>query len=312
MSFHCCRKPAGAGLAVTLALALSTSAVWAASAPERGKVVAVDKRTGRPAWEATLWSRPELAVSPLVTDELVYVLQDGTTLKALNAATGGAVWQKPVASHLPLTLAGDLVVAITGDTAVAFHRMSGQPAWEFNLRSFPEWKFDEHTIPVVAPGRLLLPARDTVIAVDPATGQPAWAYTVTAAVLPLRPVIAKGMVYLSSGREESPVCLKLEDGLPNTGEYALPPDVARALARGRKNEAKPPIVSARPGAHGKLPVLAVRTSIAPGGSALAAAGAKAWRFPAPAGWTIDRIAGESPRHVYALLQGATAPARKTP
>src|SRR5205085_5732609 len=165
--------------------------------------------------------------------------------------------------------------------------------------------FDDHTIPVVAPGRLLLPAGNTVIAVDPATGQPAWAYTVTSAVLPLRPVVAKDMVYLSSGREESPVCLKLEDGLPNTGEYALPADLARALARARKNE-KPPAAARPQNPRGKGTFIPVRAAVAPGGRALAAAGAKAWRFPAPAGWTIDRIAGESARHVYALLE-ATAP-----
>ena len=111
MSFHFCRKPGGAGLALTLAVTVSIGAAWAAPASEQGKVVAVDKRTGRPAWEAALWSRPDLAVTPLVTDELVYVLQDGRTLKALDAATGRVQWQKPVASHLPLTRIGDLVVA---------------------------------------------------------------------------------------------------------------------------------------------------------------------------------------------------------
>jgi outer membrane protein assembly factor BamB len=246
-------------------------------------------------------------VPPLVTDELVYVVQEGRTLKALDAATGRMRWQKPVASHLPLTLAGDLVVAVTGESAVAFKRLTGQRAWEFSPRIYPEWKFDEHTVPVVAPGRLLFPARDTIIAVDPATGQPAWAYTVTAAALPLRPVVAKGMVYLSSGREESPVCLKLEDGLPNTGEYALPPDVARALARARKAEAKVRTPAHPTGAGTKTPFVSVHTAVAPGGRALAAAGAKAWRFPAPSGWTIDRVAGESARHVYALLERA-APA----
>jgi outer membrane protein assembly factor BamB len=305
MSMSFCRKPARAGLALTMAFAVSIGAAAAGAAPDRGKVVAVDKRTGRPVWEASLWSRPELAVPPLVTDQRVYVLEDGKTLKALDAVTGRIRWQKPVASHLPLTLVGDLVVAVTGETAIAFNQVTGKRAWEFNPRIYPEWKFDEQTIPVVAPGRLLLPAADTVIAIDPATGQPAWAYTVTAAVLPLRPVVAKDMVYLSSGREESPVCLKLEDGLPNTGEYALPAHVARALARARKNE-KPPAASRPQNSRGKTPFISIRTAVAPGGGALAAAGARAWRFPAPAGWTIDRVAGESLRHVYALLAGTAS------
>src|SRR4029077_18262547 len=177
-------------------------------------------------------------------------------------------------------------LAVTGETAIAFNQVTGKRAWEFNPRIYPEWKFDEQTIPVIAPGRLLLPAGDTVIAIDPATGQPAWAYTVTAAVLPLRPVVAKGMAYLSSGRDESPVCLKLEDGLPNTGEYALPADVARAIARERKPDPKQPVVTHGIAGHQKAAFVAVRAAVAPGGRALAAAGAKRWRFPAPPGWTI--------------------------
>jgi outer membrane protein assembly factor BamB len=294
-------KPARAGLVIA-AFVLSAGAARAGVAPVRGKVVAVDKRTGRPAWEAPLWSRPEAAVMPLVTDDLVYVLEDGKTLKALNAATGRPRWQAPVASSRPLTLVDDLVVAVTGDSALAFHRWTGKPAWEFNLRIYPEWKFDENTIPVLAPRRLLLPARDTMIAIDTANGQPCWAYTVTAAKLPLRPIVLHGMVYLHSGQEDSPVCLKLEDGLPNTGEYALPPEVARALARARKADATRLTPAPRTSGHSKTAFVPVHAAVAPGGKALAAAGAKRWRFPAPAGWTIARVAGESASELYALLE----------
>src|SRR5216683_300859 len=86
MSILLRRKPATAGMVVVAAFVLSAGAAMAGVALARGKVVAVDKRTGRPAWEAPLWSRPDAAVMPLVTDDLVYVLEDGKTLKALNAA----------------------------------------------------------------------------------------------------------------------------------------------------------------------------------------------------------------------------------
>jgi outer membrane protein assembly factor BamB len=302
MSILLPRKPATAGLVVVAAFVLSAAAAMAGVSPARGKVVAVDKRTGRPAWEAPLWSRPDAVVMPLVTDDVVYVLEDGKTLKALAAASGRPRWQAPVASSLPLTLVNDLVVAVGGDRAIAFNRWSGKRAWEFSLQVYPEWKFDENTIPVAAPGRLLLPARDTMIAIDTTSGQPCWAYTVTAAKLPLRPVVVHGMVYLHSGRDESPVALKLEDGLPNTGEYALPPDVARAIARARKADPKQPIVAPRTAGHAKAVFVPVRAAVAPGGTALAAAGAKRWRFPAPAGWTIDRVAGESAGELFALLE----------
>jgi outer membrane protein assembly factor BamB len=302
MSIRLRRRPARAGLVTVAVFVLSAGAAMAGVAPLRGKVVAVDKRTGRAAWEAPLWSRPDAAVMPLVTDDLIYVLEEGKTLKALNAATGQPRWQAPVTSTLPLTLVNDLVVAVAGNSAVAFNRWSGKRAWEFNLKLYPEWKFDENTIPVVAPTRLLLPARDTVIAIDPANGQPCWAYTVTAATQPLRPVIMHGMVYLRSGREESPVALKLEDGLPNTGEYALPPDVARAVARARKADRKRPAATPRTSSHATAVFVPVHAAVAPGGKALAAAGAKRWRFPAPAGWTIDRVAGESAEQLYALLE----------
>src|SRR5205807_761966 len=128
MTMSLCRKPARAGLALTIAFTVSIGAAAAGTTPDRGKVVALDKRTGRPAWEASLWSRPELAVPPLVTDRFVYVLEEGKTLKALQALTGRVQWQQPVASHLPLTLVGDLVVAVTSDKALAFNRMTGKPA----------------------------------------------------------------------------------------------------------------------------------------------------------------------------------------
>src|SRR5260370_21067112 len=213
------RTPACAGLAITAAFVLSAGAALASVAPSRGKVVAVDKRTGRLAWEAPLWSRPDAAVPPLVTPDRVYVLEDGKTLKALDGVTGRPRWQAAIASSLPLTRVDDLIVVVAGDTAIAFNRWNGKQVWSFSPRLYPEWKFDAHTIPIVAPGRLLLPARDTLIALDSATGRPAWRYTMTAAKLPLKAVVAGDMVYVRSGQEEAPVSLKLEDGLPNSGEY---------------------------------------------------------------------------------------------
>src|SRR5262245_48230700 len=130
MSIRLRRKPARAGLVVIAAFVLSAGAAMAGNAPPRVKVVAVDKRTGRPASEAPRWSRPEAAVMPLVTDDLGYVLEDGQTLKALNAATGRPRWQVSVASSRPLTLVNDLVVAVTGDSAIAFDRWNGKRAWE--------------------------------------------------------------------------------------------------------------------------------------------------------------------------------------
>jgi outer membrane protein assembly factor BamB len=301
--------PACAGLAIIAVCVLAAGAALAAPIPARGKVVAVDKRTGRAAWEAPLWSRPDAAVPPLVTAERIYVLQEGRVLKSLDAATGKPCWQTPAVTTLPLAMADDLVVAVTGDTARAFDRWNGKQKWEFRLRFFPEWKFDAKTIPVGAPGRVLLPAGSTLIAVDTASGQPAWAYTATAAKLPLQPVVVGDMVYLRTQgtAEESEVRLKLDDGLPDSGEYTLPRNIARAIERERKAQRKATPVTPPAAGGKKTPFVAVRAQIASGGKALAAAGAKRWSFPAPSGWTIDRVAGESASHVYALL-GAAAPA----
>jgi outer membrane protein assembly factor BamB len=306
---------ARAGLAIIAVSLVATGAAMAAPLPARGKVVAVDKRTGRPTWEAPLWSQSGAAVPPLVTPERVYLAENGQILKSLDAATGKLIWQAPVATTIPLALADELVVAVTGNGARAFNRWNGKPAWEFSLRLFPDWKFDANTIPVVAPGRILLPAGETLIAVDSATGQPAWAYTVTAAKQPLQPAVVGDMVYVRSQRagEESEVSLKLEDGLPDTGEYALPRDIARAVERQRKarRQATP---GTRVAMGKKTPFVAVQAKVAPGGKTLAAAGAKRWSFKAPSGWTIDRVAGESAGHLYALLgqPAASAGSNRSP
>jgi outer membrane protein assembly factor BamB len=281
----------------------------AGSGSLKGKVVAVDKRTGRPAWEAPLGAQSLAAVPPLVTPEMVYVVEDGKTLKALDVTTGKPKWQASAATELPLTLAEDRLIARTAQAIIALNRWNGKRLWEFNPSMLYEWKLDPHVAPVAAPGRLLLSAGNTLIGLDSNTGQPAWAYTVTAAKQSLQPVVIDDKVYLRDEKADSEVRLTLADGLPDTGEYALPPDVARAIAKQRRAAAKPAPIARPSDKGGKMPFITVRTTVAPGGKALAAAGAKRWVFPAPAGWTIDRVAGESAVNVYALL---SAPAGKKP
>src|SRR5262249_35320295 len=108
--------------------------------PDRGKVVALDKQTGRPAWEAPLWSRPDTAVPPVITAETLYALEDGEQLKALDAITGRPRWQVAISSNLPLTLAGERIVVVTGDSVRAFNRRTGKQAWQFIANLFPDWK----------------------------------------------------------------------------------------------------------------------------------------------------------------------------
>ena len=85
-----------------------------------------------------------------------------------------------------------------------------------------------------------------------------------------------------------------------------------AAARAGKKAARPAPLAGRPVGPGKkTPYIALQAKVTPGGKTLAAAGAKRWSYPAPAGWTIERVAGESAGHVYALLGAATSAAPKT-
>jgi outer membrane protein assembly factor BamB len=179
------RSSTRVALAVPAVLILTIGAAGAAPAPARGKVVALDKRTGRAAWEAPLWSQPEAAVPPLITPERLFVIENGKVLKSLDAATGKVCWQAPAVTVIPPAMAGELVVIVAEGTARAFNRWNGKKVWEYNSRMLPEWKFDQNTIPVIAGNRILLPAGYTVIALDQATGQPIWAHTLSAARLPL-------------------------------------------------------------------------------------------------------------------------------
>jgi outer membrane protein assembly factor BamB len=247
-----------------------------------------------------------------VTPELVYVLENGKTLKALNPANGKARWQAPLSTCLPLTLAEGLIIGVTEHTAIALNRWNGKRVWEFDPRPFGDWKLDGDTVPVTAPGRVLLPSGNTLIGLDIATGQPAWAYTVTAAKPPLQPVVIDDTVYVRLDEEDTEIRLSLADGLPDTGEHILPPEIEYAIKKVRKAAQKPVPVTRPSSAGGSKPFVAVKATVAPGGKALAAAGAKRWRFPAPAGWKIDGIAGESAGHLYALLGAGTSPAAPKP
>jgi hypothetical protein len=120
--------------------------------------------------------------------------------------------------------------------------------------------------------------------------------------------VVDDMVYIRTQTqgtgEATEARLKLEDGLPEGGENALPRNIARAIERARKKQRKPVAVARPAGGGRKMSVVAVRAQVTPGGKSLAAAGAKRWSFPAPSGWTIDRVAGESSGQVYALLGAA--------
>jgi outer membrane protein assembly factor BamB len=313
------RPSARMALAVPAVLILAVGSATAAPASDREKVylpgryklVALDKKTGRAAWEAPLWSSGP-AVPPVITPERLYVIENGRALKSFDAATGKLAWQTPAVTCIQPVLAGELLVVVAGDTARALNRWTGKKVWEYNSRTFPDWKFDQNTVPVIAGNRALMPAGCTLIALDLATGQPAWAHTASAAKLPLQPAVVSEMVYIRSERDGIGVetALKLEDGLPDTGEYTLPPDIARAVKRERNRQQSRLTVPARPAnTRAKQPSIAVQAKVTPNGQAIAAAGARRWSFRAPAGWSIASLAGEAPGHVYALLYVPSSPSR---
>jgi outer membrane protein assembly factor BamB len=209
-------------------------------------------------------------------------------------------------------MAEGLIIGVTEHTIIALNRWNGKRVWEFDPRLFGDWTFDGKTTPVIAPGRVLMPSGKTLIGIDIATGQPAWAYTVNAAKPPLQPVVIDDLVYVRLDEEDTEIRLSLADGLPDNGEHALPPEIEYAIKKVRKATQKPVPVTRPSSAGGSKPFVAVKATVAPGGKALAAAGAKRWSFPAPAGWKIDRIAGESAGHLYALLGTAASTAAPKP
>lgn len=91
-----------------------------------GKAYALELRDGETIWERTVGSSP---FTPLLNGDTVVIATEGGNVFALDAATGGELWQTPLPGAAETTVVshdGSLLVATATDTLFRLDRSTGR------------------------------------------------------------------------------------------------------------------------------------------------------------------------------------------
>jgi outer membrane protein assembly factor BamB len=181
--------------------------VFAAS--RDGRVVAVDRATGREAWsvelEETLLGGVGAGFGTLV------VVNDEGEVIALDSASGEERWRGQVASEViaqPQINNNLVVVQVINGQLAAFDRVTGAPRWTFDSQ-IPQLSLRGTSAPVLTPNVTLAGfANGKLIAVDNASGNAIWEQRVALAEgrselerivdVDGRPLIYNGTVFVGS------------------------------------------------------------------------------------------------------------------
>jgi outer membrane protein assembly factor BamB len=144
-----------------------------------GRLIAVDAKTGKPAWALNL--RSHLESSPMAVGNRLYVGTDKTNVVAIRASDGKVLWQfnSPGAIKAsPSFHDGRVYVADYEGSMYSLDAATGKPVWRTNTTKLPP--FGEggfYSSPAIAFGHAYA-ARDdgTVFAFDLRSGKVAWSF----------------------------------------------------------------------------------------------------------------------------------------
>lgn len=164
-------------------------AAWAAAlgllvgaadaAPVSSRLVALQKSSGKPVANLTLWRTADKAAGkPAVAGNWAYFIEEGKTLCALNLTTGKVAWRTPLAAptrFAPVAL-GRLVIAYDARTITAYTGTTGRKAWALSTSEVTEeWALDEKTRFAASGDRIFVCSAYALLAVKISDGTPTWA-----------------------------------------------------------------------------------------------------------------------------------------
>lgn len=148
-----------------------------------GELVALDIKTGQPAWSDALarasrsyavTGLSDIAASPVIEDGVVYATGVGSRTAAIQLKTGARLWEQSIGSaHTPVVSGNAVFVVDLDDNLIAIDRKSGEVLWTSRLPVTREKKRRTNWAgPVLAGGSLWLVSNEGgLIALNPANGQ---------------------------------------------------------------------------------------------------------------------------------------------
>jgi outer membrane protein assembly factor BamB len=144
-----------------------------------GNLVAIDAKTGKPAWVRNLHT--VLESSPLAVDGTLYVGSNETNLIALRAADGKPLWQFNAPGAIkasPSFHDGRVYVADYRSGVFCLDAETGKLIWRTNTaKQSPFGEGGFYSSPAIAFGRVYAGRDDgTVFALDAATGKVEWSF----------------------------------------------------------------------------------------------------------------------------------------
>jgi outer membrane protein assembly factor BamB len=144
-----------------------------------GRVLALDARTGMPAWKRTLPGH--LESSPLAVGGVLYLGTDTTNVVAMRASDGRVLWQfnSPGAIKAsPSYHRGRIFIADYESGVFCLDARSGKPIWRTDTSKVPPFgKGGFYSSPAVAFGHVYAGRDDgTVFAFDERSGKVAWSF----------------------------------------------------------------------------------------------------------------------------------------
>jgi outer membrane protein assembly factor BamB len=174
-----------------------------------GEIFAVNKKTGENLWSNDLNSSQnynsnfflsDIDATPLVKDNIVYVIGNGGFMKAISLKNGNEIWQLSIASIIDFWLAGDFLFVINNDNKLmAVYKKTGQIKWVVQLPDFKNPKkitSKFNYIGVVMAGDKLLVARQDgeIFFISPFDGKIEKQYSLSKRILHV-PVVINNKIY---------------------------------------------------------------------------------------------------------------------
>ncbi len=142
-----------------------------------GEVSSINKKTGEVLWDQELTVNKattsdfylnDIDATPIVVDDVLYVVGNGGLLKAISLKNGEFLWKKEIASVIDFWVAGDFIFIINNDNKLlAINRKNGGIKYVADLPAFareknPASKFVYSSV-ILAGDKLLISRTDGVL-----------------------------------------------------------------------------------------------------------------------------------------------------